>query len=144
MTLNFKKLSNRATAPTTATVGSAGYDLYAALEKDIIILPGKCALIPTDIAMEIPEGYFGAMYPRSGLSTKRGLRLANCVGVIDQDYRGAVGVPVYNDSEKVQVVKPHDRIAQMIFQPYQKMELNEVDELDATDRGQGGFGSTGQ
>ena len=95
--------------------------------------------------MEIPDGYFGAIYPRSGLATKRGLRLANCVGVVDSDYRGEVMVALHNDSTDTQLVELHDRIAQMVIQPYERPQILEVvNELSDTERGSGGFGHTGR
>ena len=96
------------------------------------------------MALEIPDGFFGAVYPRSGLATKRGLRLANCVGVIDSDYRGNIGVPLRNDSMNTVTVKAHERIAQIIIQQCQDVVLNEAQELSKTERGAGGFGSTGR
>lgn len=101
-------------------------------------------MIRTGIQVEIPQGYFGAVFARSGLSTKQGLRPANCVGVIDSDYRGEIKIPLYNDSGSTREVHCGDRVAQMVILPYAKVELEEVDELDNTERGTGGFGSTGE
>ena len=139
--VRFKKLTPFATTPSRGTSDSAGYDLYSA--QTIEIAPGGCIKVPTDIAIEIPKGYFGGIYPRSGLSTKKGLRLANCVGVVDADYRGGVIVAIYNDSDEVQVIERGERIAQLIIQPYLDVRLELVDELSDTKRGSGGFGSTG-
>lgn len=140
----FKKLSDLATAPTKGSKDAAGYDLYAATDKEIEVAPHQTVKIPTDIAIEGQTGIFGGVFPRSGLSTKKGLRLANCVAVIDADFRGGIMVPIYNDSDSVQVIQPKERIAQLVFLPYFSCTLEEVDELDSTERGEGGFGSTGE
>ena len=140
MKINVKRLNNGAIIPTRGSEYAAGYDLYSTAEY--IISPGECAKIPTGIAMEIPNGFFGGVFARSGLATKQGLRPSNCVGVIDADYRGDITVAMYNDSEHTRVVKAGDRIAQIVIMPYLAAELTEADELDATDRGDGGFGST--
>lgn len=133
-----------AVRPSQGSDGAAGFDLYACIDKEMEIRPGQTEMVPTGWAMEIPYGAFGAVYPRSGLATKKGLRLANCVGVIDSDYRGEVQVPLYNDSEFIRRVEPGERVAQIIFQSYFDMDINEVDELETTQRGVGGFGSTGR
>ena len=128
--------------PTRASKQAAGWDLYAA--KGCIIEPGETVLVHTGIALEIPDGYCGKLYSRSGLSTKKGLRLANCVGVIDSDYRGEIMVAMYNDSSFVREIEVGDRIAQIIIESYIKIDkFNVVEELSNTDRGNGGFGSTG-
>lgn len=150
MEIKIKKLSKTAKIPTRATDGSAGYDLYA--DSNAVIRPGETVMIDTGIALEIPEGYFGAIYPRSGLASKKCLRLANCVGVIDSDYRGPIGIPMHNDHVvdlsyeglNDEWITKGDRIAQIIFQPYLKVDLIEADELSKTERGEGGFGSTGK
>lgn len=144
MKLNFKRLTETAVVPTRATDGSAGYDLYVDNKHTVLIEPHKTILMHTGIAMEIPKGYFGAIYPRSGISSNRGLRVANCVGVIDSDYRGNIGLPIHNDSDVVQKILPNERVAQIIFQKYEAFDLYEVEELTETDRGAGGFGSTGK
>ena len=108
------------------------------------IKPGKTSLISAGIAVKIPSGYFGGIYARSGLSIKEGLRPANCVGVIDADYRGTVMVALYNQSDTARTVEPYERIGQLVIQPYLGVTVNEVTELDETDRGAGGFGSTGK
>lgn len=144
--VNFKKLHPDAVAPKKGTVASAGLDLSACFDdgvKAIVIEPGETVKIKTGIAVEIPDGYFGGVYARSGLSTKQGLRPANCVGVVDADYRGDVTVPLYNDSSDPQVINHGDRVAQLVIMPYLQVNLVEVDTLGATGRGDGGFGSTG-
>lgn len=140
--VKIKKLNFEAVIPTRGTTASAGYDLYSTDESEI--WPGETKLIGTGIAMAIPDGYFGAIYPRSGISVKQGLRLANCVAVIDSDYRGELKIPLYNDSNNIQTIVPGDRIAQIIIQPYLQFEWEEVNELSKTNRGTGGFGSTGK
>ena len=143
MEINIKLLNEYAKIPTRGTPSSAGLDLYAASDEQIRVLPHDTVKVPTGIAVEIPNGYFGAIYPRSGLATKRGLRLANCVAVIDSDYRGEILVALHNDSGHVQYVDVNERIAQLIIQPYLNVEFNQVDELTDTERGNKGFGSTG-
>lgn len=142
MKLNFKKLSDNATIPTRGSKEAAGYDLYSAGDYDIA--PHGTVKISTDIAISIPEGYFGGIFARSGLATKKGLRPANCVGVIDSDYRGNIIVALHNDTGDFQLVDKGERIAQLIIMPYETVEWNEVEDLDETDRGEGGFGSTGE
>jgi dUTP pyrophosphatase len=142
--VDFKKLTDTAKTPTQATKGSAGYDLYADTDSNMMIRPGESAWIGSGIAVEIPPGYVGLIYSRSGLSTKQGLRLANCVGVIDSDYRGEIGLPLHNDSDEVQLIRSHERVAQMILHPICEMDFVEMDNLSDTDRGAGGFGSTGR
>jgi dUTP pyrophosphatase len=139
-----KKLTSTAIVPTRATTSSAGMDLYADLESPITIESGQIERIPTGIAIALPKGTFGAIYARSGLATKRGLRPGNCVGVIDSDYRGELIVALYNDSSLDQTVYPKDRIAQLVIMPYVETEFTEVEDLGNTSRGLGGFGSTGQ
>ena len=143
--IKFKKLTDRAVTPTKAHPEDAGYDLYACMNYDMVFIPPHNTLmIPTDIAVVIPEGYFGGIYPRSGLATKKGLRPANCTGVIDSSYRGNVIVALHNDSDIEQCVQNGERIAQLIVQSYLQFSFTEVDELDNTDRGDGGFGSSGE
>lgn len=141
--MNFKKLSDRAIVPTRGSEQAAGWDLYAAIDTEIWIKPHETIKVPTDLAIAIPEGYYGAIYARSGLATKQGLRPANAVGVIDSDYRGNIIVALHNDSNESQCVIPQERIAQIVICPYEKVDWIEVDELDDTERGAGGFGSTG-
>lgn len=141
--INIKKFDEKAIIPTKAHRTDAGYDLYACLDNNVYFAANTAEMIPTGVGFEIPEGFFGAVYPRSGLASKQGLRLANCVGVIDCGYINQVYVPLINDSNGIRVIKNGDRIAQIIFQPYLDVGLNEVDELEDTDRGLNGFGSSG-
>ena len=145
MIVNIKRLTDTARIPTKGTDGAAGFDLYADIEKESApIYPGETRLFSTGVSFEIPKGYFGAIYARSGLATKRGLRPANCVGVIDSDYRGDVMVALHNDSNSSRTIGAYERIAQLIIQPYRAdVELMESDRLEDTKRGAGGFGSTG-
>lgn len=144
MKVALKKISERATLPTYGTAYSAGADLYACLEADVTVAPRETVLVHTGIALEIPCGYVGLIYARSGLATKRGLAPANKVGVIDADYRGEVMVALYNQSEVAQTVSHGERIAQLVIAPFLAAEFEEVDELSDTVRGAGGFGSTGR
>ena len=144
MDVKIKKLNPNAHIPTAGSDKAAGYDLYACIEEAIDIQPQKMAKIGTGIAITPPEGYFGAIFARSGLSTKRGLRPANCVGACDEDYTGEYIVVLYNDSNTIQTVEPGERIAQLVFLPYISVNMIEVDELEETERGDGGFGSTGK
>ena len=139
-----KKLDERAIIPTYGTSSSAGADLYALSDGDIIIESGKTVLVHTGIAMVIPEGFVGLVFARSGLATKRGLAPANKVGVIDSDYRGEIMVPIYNQSDKDAVIESGERIAQIALIPYLTADFEETDVLDETDRGESGFGSTGR
>ena len=141
--MNFKRLNNLAKIPTRGSKEAAGWDLYAATEYDIFIKPHQTVKIDTGIAVALPEGTFGAIFARSGLATKKGLRPANAVGVIDSDYRGPVVVALHNDTDAIQTVEAGDRIAQLVVIPFTTVEWSEVDELDDTERGDGGFGSTG-
>ena len=138
------KLKKGAKKPTVATKHSAGYDLYCAEENDITVDPGEVYLFDTGVAIELPEGMFGGLYARSGLSTKRGMMLVNGVGVIDEDYRNYIKVPLRNMGKEPQLIRPNDRIAQLIIQEYARAELIPSDELSDTERGLGGFGSTGR
>ena len=145
MKINIKRTDETAVIPTRGSDEAAGYDLYAYISKQSETIPvGETKLISTGISMEIPNGYVGLLYARSGFATKRGLRPANCVGVIDSDYRGEVCVALHNDSKEAQTIHHRDRIAQIVIAPYLSVELNEVDELNSTERGIGGFGSTGK
>lgn len=144
MKIKIKKLNNSATIPTQGSEKAAGHDLYACLGADeAVVYPHTTLLVKTGVAMEIPEGYFGGIYARSGLSSKKGLRPGNCVGVVDSDYRGEIKVPLHNDSDVPQSVRNGDRIAQLIIQPYLSVEFEEADELSGTERGSGGFGHSG-
>lgn len=142
--VKFKKLTTTAQAPTQGSKYSAGFDLSADIAEDILIKPGQTVRIPTGLSVEVPVGYFGAIYARSGLATKEGLRPANCVGVCDSDYRGEYIVALHNDSDTARVVKPQQRIAQLVIQPYLICNMIESEWLDDTERGSGGFGSTGK
>lgn len=142
--MKIKRINKNAILPTRGSACAAGYDLHACSEEDITIAPGETAMISSGVALKIPEGFFGAIYARSGMATKRGLRPANCVGVVDSDYTGEVFVPLHNDSNEPQIIHNEDRIAQIIFQPFAVVKtFEEVDELEETERGDGGFGSTG-
>jgi dUTP pyrophosphatase len=130
--------------PAYATQGSAGMDLKACIEEPIPIAPGEITKVPTGIAIQIPNRYIGGfVFPRSGLSSKKGISLINCVGVIDSDYTGEIICPVVNHSRKEFTINPGDRIAQLVFMPVCNASLVEVEELNETERGSGGFGSTG-
>ena len=140
--LKIKKLDEKAIIPTYGTEYSAGADLYALLDEDLEIKPGETIMIGTGLAMVIPTGYAGLIYARSSLGSKKGLAPANKVGVIDSDYRGEIKVPLFNQSKETQIISKNERIAQIIFTPYLKVNFQETDELDDTTRGTGGFGST--
>ena len=142
--VNIKKLNENATIPTYGSQFSAGADLYACNEESIVIKPHQTVLVKTGIALEIPEGYAGLIYARSGIATKRGLAPANKVGVVDSDYRGEVMVALHNHSSIVQEIEPNERIAQLVVTPFLKVDFCETDELTDTVRGEGGFGSTGK
>lgn len=144
MNIKIKRLSEEATIPTRGSEYSAGYDLYANIEKPVSIKPHETVKIGTGWAIEIPDGYFGAIFARSGLATKEGLRPANCTGVCDSDYRGEYIVAIHNDSDVVREITPHERIAQLVVIPYLYVDFKETDELSDTSRGKGGFGSTGK
>lgn len=144
MEIKFKKLSDLAITPTKGSAAAAGYDLYAAIKENVTISAHGTEKISTEIALELPEGTFGAIFARSGLATKQGLRPANCVGVVDSDYRGSVIVALHNDTDTEKVVEPKERIAQLVVMPYVSFDLKEVDDLSETERGNGGFGSTGK
>ncbi len=138
-----KKLDERAVVPTYGSEFSAGADLYAVLDAETVILPNETKLIHTGLALEIPVGYAGLIYARSGLASKRGLAPANKVGVVDADYRGEVMVALHNHSAVPQTVAPLERIAQLVVTPFLKVEFDLAEELSDTVRGAGGFGSTG-
>ena len=138
-----KKLNEKAILPTYGSEYSAGSDLYACLDEDVTIQPGETVLIKTGWAMEIPEGFAGLIYARSGLATKKGLAPANKVGVVDADYRGEIMVPLHNHSKVAAVIEHGERIAQMVITPFLTAEYMIAEELDETLRGEGGFGSTG-
>ena len=145
MNIDIKRVNGRARMPFRATDGSAGADLFACIPEEVVIAPGERKLIPTGIAIGIPYGGCGAfLFPRSSVSSKFGVSLANCVGVIDSDYRGEIIVPLINHSDEPYTVKDGDRIAQMVVMPVIIPDFIPVDELETTVRGSGGFGSTGR
>lgn len=143
MEVRIKKLAENAVIPTYGSEFSAGADLYACLEETVTIQAGETYLVKTGIAMEIPEGFAGLIYARSGLASKKGLAPANKVGVVDADYRGEIMVALHNHSNVEALVDPGERIAQMVIAPFLKAEYQVVEELSDTVRGTGGFGSTG-
>ncbi len=142
--LRIKKLRDNAQMPTYGSEFAAGADMYAAIDEAVTIQPNETKLIPTGLAFEIPEGYAGFIYARSGLASKRGLAPANKVGVIDADYRGEVMVALHNHGTQAQTVEAGERIAQMIIAPFVAVNYVFSDELEDTVRGEGGFGSTGR
>ena len=170
MKIQIKKLNNNAIIPTQGSTYSAGYDLYACLDENvdkiviqphttekigtglaiaipngkIVIQPHTTEKIGTGLAIAIPNGYFGAIFARSGISSKKGLRPANCVGVCDSDYRGEYIVALHNDTDNVQIVEQHERIAQLVVMPYLELDFEECKNLSETTRGANGFGSTGK
>ena len=144
MKIKVKKLNDKAVLPTFGSVESAGGDLYSAENGDVTVGAGETAFIGTGIAVEIPAGYVGLVYARSGMACKRGLAPANKVGVIDCDYRGEIKVALYNHGKEAQTVAAGERIAQLVIAPYLKVEYEEAEELSDTARGAGGFGSTGR
>ena len=144
MKIAVKKLRENAVLPTFGSPEAAGADLYACLASPVTVAPGETAFIPTGLAMELPVGYVGLVYARSGLACKRGLAPANKVGVIDSDYRGEISVGLVNLSQDSYTIQPGDRIAQLMVTPVVRPVLVQAEELDETDRGAGGFGSTGR
>ena len=141
--VNFIKLNENAHAPTYGSEFAAGADLYACEGGEVTIGTGETKLVHTGLALEIPEGYAGLIYARSGIATKRGLAPANKVGVIDSDYRGEIMVSLHNHSNEAQTIADGERIAQLVITPFLAVEYNETDVLSDTVRGEGGFGSTG-
>lgn len=142
--VKLKKLNPEAIIPTYGSAFSAGADLYACLEGPITICPNETVFVKTGIALEIPEGYAGLIYARSGLASKKGLAPANKVGVVDSDYRGEIMVALHNHSTQDQTIEPKERIAQLVVTPFLSVSFEEVEELTETNRGSGGFGSTGR
>ena len=142
--VRIKKLRENAVVPTYGSEFAAGADLYAAVDEPVTIEAGETKLIPTGLAFEIPEGYAGFVYARSGLASKRNLAPANKVGVIDSDYRGEVMTALHNHGKEPQTIDVGERIAQMVIAPYITADFILSDSLDDTDRGEGGFGSTGR
>ena len=155
MNIKVKKLVDDAIIPSRGSSEAAGYDLYANSMENLnsassdqtngihTLNPHETVKVHTGIAIELPDGYFGAVFARSGLSTKAGLRPANCVGVVDSDYRGEIIVALHNDSDSPKKIIKDMKVAQLVLMPYITMEFEEVDDLNSTDRGEGGFGSTG-
>ena len=159
MKIRLKKLYEDAQMPSRGSDQAAGYDLRASLtgtvklngEDSSVIAPENIRIAPhttlkvgTGLSVEIPDGYFGAIFARSGLATKQGLRPANAVGVVDSDYRGELIVALHNDTDEEQIIHANDRIAQLVIMPYLPVEFEEVETLNETERGEGGFGSTGK
>lgn len=143
MEIKVKKLNENAILPTRGSEYAAGYDLYACIDSPLAIQPHTTEKVGTGLSFELPDETFAAIFARSGLATKQGLRPANCVGVCDSDYRGEYIVALHNDTSFTQTISPRDRIAQMILMPYIPMTFIEAEELSESGRGDGGFGSTG-
>ena len=144
MKIPVKKLRPDAVLPTAGSRYAAGYDLRACMDAPVEIPPHATVMIGTGLSIAVPEGWFGAIFARSGLASKQGLRPANCVGVCDSDYRGEYIVAIHNDSDSVRTISPGDRVAQLVLLPCQAAEFQEAEALPDTERGAGGFGSTGQ
>lgn len=142
--IKFAKTRPDAIVPTKGSAYAAGYDLYACTMDTIEIPPHATVKVGTGLSIQPPNGYFGAIFARSGLATKNGLRPANCVGVCDEDYTGEYIVALHNDTDEIQIVQHGNRIAQLVFIPYIDVNFEEVDMLDKTNRGDGGFGSSGE
>ena len=142
--VRFRRVSDLAHIPTRGSEKAAGYDLYAAIDAPVGIPPHQTVQIDTGLQFEIPDGYFAAIYARSGIAAREGLRPANCTGVCDSDYRGNYIVALHNDSETTRIVSPGERIAQMVVMPYLSVCFEESGTLSETERGAGGFGSTGK
>ena len=141
--LKIKKLDNNKSLPEYATAGAAGMDLTAGIDEPMTFKPFERKLVPTGIIIELPHGYEAQVRPRSGMSIKHGITLVNCVGTIDEDYRGELKVPVINLSQEEYTINPGDRISQMIVAPVVKAQIEVVETVGATNRASGGFGSTG-
>ncbi len=144
VTVKVKKLDPRAILPSRGSPFSAGADLHACMDAPLTVAPGETVIIHTGLTAEIPEGYAGFVFARSGLASKSGLAPANKVGVVDSDYRGEYMVALYNHSQKPVTVSPGDRVAQLVVMPVASTEFVEAEELSETERGTGGFGSTGR
>lgn len=144
MEVKVRKIKNNAIIPAKGSKDAAGYDLYACCDDIVMIEPHKTEKIGTGLAIRPPRGYFGTIVARSGLAVKNGLRPANCIGICDEDYTGEYIVALHNDTDHPQIINPTDRIAQLIFLPYINVDFCEVAKLDKTERGDGGFGSTGK
>lgn len=144
LNVNIKKLKDEAVIPTYGSTFAAGADLYACMDEPMTINPGETQFVKTGIALEIPEGYAGLIYARSGLACKQGLAPANKVGVVDADYRGEIMVALHNHSNESKTIEPKERIAQLVITPFLAANFTEVDTLSDTVRGEDGFGSTGK
>ena len=144
MKIEIKKLRENAKIPSRGSRYAAGYDLYACIEKSVEIMPHTTEKIGTGLSIAVPDGYFGAIFARSGLAAKEGIRPANCVGVADSDYRGEYIVALHNDTDMPRTIEPQERIAQLVIMPFLEADFEEVENLSETDRGAGGFGSTGK
>lgn len=144
MKIQVKKLKENAILPSRGSAYAAGYDLYACLDEAVSIEAGETVKIGTGLSIAVPEGYFGAIFARSGLAAKEGLRPANCVGVADSDYRGEYIVALHNDSSVTRMITPGERIAQLVIMPFLSVCFEETNYLEETERGEGGFGSTGK
>ena len=142
--VKIKKLNPKAKLPEKGSVAAAGYDVFACIDTEIQIPPHETKKIGTGLSSEPPYAFWLGIFARSGLATKEGLRPANCVGVVDPDYRGEIIVAIHNDSNTPKIIKPEEKIGQLILIPRYEMNITEVDELTNTDRGSGGFGSTGK
>lgn len=142
--IKVKKLHEKAMLPTYGSSEAAGSDLYACLDASVTVLPGDTAWISTGIALEVPKGYAGLIYARSSLGVKRGLAPANKVGVVDSDYRGEIRVVLLNHGKEPQTIEHGERIAQFVITPVLTPPYEETNELSDTNRGVGGFGSTGK
>jgi dUTP pyrophosphatase len=143
MILKIKRLENNRVLPEYKTEGAAGMDLCAAIDEPVVLKPLERKLIPTGLKIELEHGYEAQIRPRSGLSIKHGITLINCVGTIDEDYRGEVCVPIVNISNEEYTIQPDERIAQMVIAKVEQAKIEVVTELSSTQRGAGGFGSTG-
>ncbi len=142
--IKVKRVTDTAIMPERKSIGAAGYDLFADVDHVVEIKPHKTVVLYSGIALSMPKNYFGAIYARSGISTKRGLRPSTCVSVIDSDFRGNIGLPIHNDTDEIRYVQPHERVAQLVITEIPDTEMEEVDALDKTERGSDGFGSTGK
>lgn len=141
--VKFVKIRDGAIVPSRGSEKAAGFDLHACVDDLIVINPHDTVKIGTGLAIQPPNGYFGAIFARSGIATKQGLRPANCVGVCDEDYTGEYVVALHNDTDEMRSITHGDRIAQLVFLPYLDVAFEEVEALDSTDRGKNGFGSSG-
>lgn len=142
--IKIKRVTETAIIPEKQSIGAAGFDLYVDSDVPVEIKPHETVMLYSGIAFQIPRMYCGMIFARSGLSTREGLRPATCVSIIDSDFRGNVGLPMHNDSNETRIIQPHERVAQIVFQKAIVVEFNIVDKLDETERGEGGFGSTGR